>query len=314
MPGFQPRKRGSVRPGPSLGELIEVQENVSFLVIRDGGLGDVLMCKPTLAALHETYGIPLTFATSPQFFPLLRDLPIQLEDAAKIDDRVGEYSWVFDLRNNLESYFVMRNKRHRVDAIAEFCDLDLADHTVNITLPRNETGWAKKWLKSKGFSTGTLIGICVRSAFRLRSWVETGPQKMVDILPDDFRYILFGTNDWYSWQHPRVYRAIDLPIMRVVALINQCAAVVSTDNGLMHIAGALGVPIVALFGSLPPKIRTRYYKDVITIVPDELPCVPCDEWQTGDPADHDYCRQVDVRCMRAIEPEMVADALTQLTG
>ena len=61
----------------------------------------------------------------------------------------------------------------------------------------------------------------------------------------------------------------------LVEKMAECSGVVSVDTGLGHLAGALGLPTVAIYGSTDPiltGVRGAYAK---TLVSDHLPCIPC---------------------------------------
>jgi heptosyltransferase II len=59
-----------------------------------------------------------------------------------------------------------------------------------------------------------------------------------------------------------------------VYLISQCRLFVSNDSGLMHVAGALNIPTVAIFGSTNPATTSPPGEKTI-LVRKEAPCSPC---------------------------------------
>lgn len=65
-----------------------------------------------------------------------------------------------------------------------------------------------------------------------------------------------------------------LTLRRVAALIQQCSVFVSTDSALGHIAAALQIPTVAIFGPGTP-VRTRPYGKQHVVITHELECSPC---------------------------------------
>lgn len=95
-----------------------------------------------------------------------------------------------------------------------------------------------------------------------------------------------------------------LPLDESVAAIADAAVLIGVDTGLTHMAVALGVPSVALFGSTRPYLDTRTGRS--TVLYENLPCAPCRRHPTcGGRFD----------CMRAFEAERVFDeALRVLTG
>jgi heptosyltransferase-2 len=49
----------------------------------------------------------------------------------------------------------------------------------------------------------------------------------------------------------------------------------ANDSGPMHLAGALGVPTVAIFGSTDPRVTCPWAAERTRVVRRELPCSPC---------------------------------------
>jgi len=85
----------------------------------------------------------------------------------------------------------------------------------------------------------------------------------------------------------------DLP-----ALLSQCQVFLGNDSGAMHVAAAVGLPVVAVFGPTDP-FGTAPVTPRHTIVQERPYCSPC--FLRRCPTDH--------RCMKAVTPPMVAIAL-----
>ena len=84
----------------------------------------------------------------------------------------------------------------------------------------------------------------------------------------------------------------DLP-----ALLSQCQLFLGNDSGAMHVAAAVGLPVVAVFGPTDP-FGTAPVTPRCSIVQERPYCSPC--FLRRCPTDH--------RCMKSITPEMVAAA------
>jgi heptosyltransferase-2 len=63
-------------------------------------------------------------------------------------------------------------------------------------------------------------------------------------------------------------------LREAISLISRCRLFISNDSGLMHVAGALGVPTLAIFGSTNP-VTTSPPGEKSIVVHKDLPCSPC---------------------------------------
>ncbi|NPU85482.1 MAG: lipopolysaccharide heptosyltransferase II [Syntrophaceae bacterium] len=85
-------------------------------------------------------------------------------------------------------------------------------------------------------------------------------------------------------------------------LYRRAAVVVTPDSGPMHIAAAVGTPVVALFGASEPA-RTGPYGRIHTVIRADLPCSPC------------FKKTCDTRqCMKDITVDMVLEAVREYMG
>jgi len=89
----------------------------------------------------------------------------------------------------------------------------------------------------------------------------------------------------------------------LIAIFPECDAAFGPDSGPMHIAAAVGCPIVSLWGATSPKRSAPWGFDDLAIS-GEIPCHPC------------YLRKCPVgrECMHRIEPETVIDALRRASN
>lgn len=94
-----------------------------------------------------------------------------------------------------------------------------------------------------------------------------------------------------------------LDLQELIEVMRRVRALVTNDTGPMHIAAALGRPVVGLFGPTEPA-RTGPYGPGHRILRHELPCSPCMKSR---------CRWRDpIACLVGIAPRLVADEVVGL--
>lgn len=102
--------------------------------------------------------------------------------------------------------------------------------------------------------------------------------------------------------HPVINLIGRTTVAEVLGLIDRCSLFLSNDSGLMHVAAALRVPQVALFGSTDPQKTAPLNDRAVVIHPSQVSCTPCFKSECPE----------DLECMKAITVEEVAAAAEQL--
>jgi ADP-heptose:LPS heptosyltransferase len=85
--------------------------------------------------------------------------------------------------------------------------------------------------------------------------------------------------------------------MQLACLIKKCQVYISADSAPLHVAAAMGVPVVGLFGPTSP-LRHMPPAEKFCVIKAELDCSPCYKPD---------CR--DIKCMREIKVEEVLGAV-----
>jgi heptosyltransferase-2 len=94
-------------------------------------------------------------------------------------------------------------------------------------------------------------------------------------------------------------------LRELCAALKACDVVLTNDTGPMHVAAAVGTPVVVPFGSTSPELTGPGLPGQMpaphTLLTARVPCAPC------------YRRQcpIDFRCMTGIGVEEVVHAVLQ---
>lgn len=90
-----------------------------------------------------------------------------------------------------------------------------------------------------------------------------------------------------------------LSLPEMVEWLRRSELLVTNDTGPMHVAAALGKPVVAMFGPTTPQ-RTGPYRQLEHVLQLSLPCVPCLKPRCTYPKP--------LECLRALPPSAVVQA------
>jgi heptosyltransferase-2 len=141
--------------------------------------------------------------------------------------------------------------------------------------------WAGDWLSSRGMSLPVAFAPGARHA--TKRWPEEYWCALADRLARAGVPVLALSLQQERDALPLLAARLDRagaawccePLPRMAALLSRCRGAVSCDSGLMHVAAARGVPVVALFGSTAPELGFAPAGAGHTVLCRHERCQPC---------------------------------------
>jgi len=104
-----------------------------------------------------------------------------------------------------------------------------------------------------------------------------------------------------AMKHTPTLVAGDTSLRQLLALMSRCRLIVANDSGPMHLAAALGIPLVAIFGSTDER-ATGPLGPRVRVVRRGVECSPCGRRECP----------IDFRCLRGLSIEEVFRATLEL--
>jgi heptosyltransferase-2 len=168
----------------------------------------------------------------------------------------------------------------------------------------------RRWLAERRRGTGKLIALAPAAAYGpAKEWPAKHWSELIDRLSECHRAecILVGSpserNRCDSIANATrsgvLVAAGETSVGELIALLSLCDAFAGNDSGALHVAGALGLPTVGIFGSTSPE-RTSPLGRRTTILYKGIGCSPCLQRT---------CRFGHYDCLRTIGVEDVLAAL-----
>jgi lipopolysaccharide heptosyltransferase I len=171
--------------------------------------------------------------------------------------------------------------------------------------PRPEVAVAlkQKWL----FDSGRWIAIQPGARWLNKRWPVEHFSEVVrqwSSMDSDIRFAILGGSDdrelGAAIAKISPARSLDLTgklsLPEMIEALRVSALMITNDTGPMHVAAALGKPVVGIFGPTEPR-RTGPYGQLQNSLQGSLPCIPCMK---------PYCTYVQpMECLKMISPAMV---------
>ncbi len=203
--------------------------------------------------------------------------------------------------------------------------IEMGNHKIEprIYVGANDVAWADNFLNENGVKKEDLfIGIvagCGASWGKDANYRRWSPWKFADVADSlieryKARVVILGearedsvcSEVAKTMKKGSIYACGKTTLGELAAILKRCNLVITNDGGPLHLAVALGVKSVSIFGPVNEDIYGPYPKDSrhITIVSNEL-CRPCYK-------NFKYEKCKTLNCLKNIRPETVLKAATAL--
>ena len=208
---------------------------------------------------------------------------------------------------------VPSSKMHQVDLYKKLLaslGVSFSKTAPQLYVSEKEIQESKQLLYQRGYVAGKrLIGINPGAAYgEAKCWpLERFRALALELLKKEDIYLVFlGDKKSVSLikeicqgLNPRAINLAGFTSLReLVCIIKECDLMVTNDSGPMHVADALGVPLIALFGSTDDEVTGPYSRKG-TIIHKKVSCSPCMKR---------VC-PIDFKCMKQISVEEVIEAV-----
>ncbi len=206
----------------------------------------------------------------------------------------------------------VQKKKDRSHQVHYYLDLlyhlGLQNFSEELAFPldQNEKIRTGEWLKSLSINPDNLIIIINPGAYygSAKRWPVNKYAELASLLQKELasQILIIGSSEEISLaeaisslmdKKPFVL-AGQTSLSRLVSLISFADIFITNDSGAMHLANALKIPTIALFGPTDPD-RTGPYQQPSSVIHKGAPCWPCSYREC--PFDH--------RCMLDISPQEV---------
>lgn len=195
--------------------------------------------------------------------------------------------------------------KHRTDIWCEHAGVSPSDKRPVLMLTADELAEGRQWVDQNMVASGRKVGLVLKAMSWVRDW-PYADQFAVDLMRAGFSAV---TIDPVRRVHDNIPALIGKRIRFVASVIANLDAVIAPDTGILHVAGALGVPVLGLFGSTDGALRMREYAGHYTATNRFVTCGPC--WYKND-CTKDPNQNNHVLCMKRISRRLVLHELESM--
>jgi len=176
--------------------------------------------------------------------------------------------------------------------------------------------WAAGWL-AEWAPRGAPVAMCPGARHFTKRWPEPQWLELDARLATQGRARLYFTTAAERLALPALAQRVAAdasarwccePLPRMAALLSRCGAAITSDSGLMHLAAARGLRVVAMFGSTSPSLGFAPAGEGHAVLCRNEPCQPCTLHGRAD------CPKRHFRCMRGITAAEVEAALASIAA
>jgi heptosyltransferase-3 len=205
----------------------------------------------------------------------------------------------------------VHNTQFNLDAL-EVIGVDIQDRNLYFHLTSDDEKFVEEFISRFPLHGKLLVGLNAGGGWYTKRWGLDRFAALGDRLVQEFGADIVLM--WGPGQREEVEKVQSLmkshalippatTLTQLGALLKRCSLVVSNDSGPMHIAAAVGTPIVGIYGPTNPQLQGPYGDKHVVVRNEAVPCLGCNYTQC--PIEHPCMRELDVEAVfRGVETLM----------
>lgn len=283
----------------------------TILVMRGGGIGDLMMATPMLRELKARWpSCRVVFSCHPQYAPVLEGNP-HVDELAPYPLPIPNYPhdalvWLGDVIEENEE----ANKRHACDVIAGRAGVTLS--SLQLTPPKIDKEFAQRVFPQSTWQRR--LGIQISASAACRSIAPDVLAKVM-LLLHDWQIVLLGSPGESTMEDlPRIVNASKrkLSFLQSCSVADSCHVLLTPDSAMFHVGGALGIPTVGVFGPFDGKLRQTSKRQ--HILQGRADCAPCFHHtsQTPFPIDKPCAKVGKCLAMQDVTAEQIVEKILEI--
>lgn len=221
-------------------------------------------------------------------------------------DRIG---YAFRGRRHAYNTVITPSARTRHEVLfhleaLEAMDVPVATDRPCVALPERAEGKAYRWLRENAPGDRAVVGLNPGGGWAVKRWPPEYFGRLADALIDEYGVdvlVLWGPGEKGLVEEvigAMRHRPLVLPEVTLAdlgAFLKHCRLLVSNDSGPMHMAAALNVPTVGIFGPTDPRAQGPWGDGHGVVRQETVDCLGCN--RTDCPIGN--------ICMTTLEPREV---------
>ncbi|HEY5133641.1 MAG TPA: glycosyltransferase family 9 protein [Candidatus Krumholzibacteriaceae bacterium] len=280
-----------------------------IIVVKEGGLGELMRIRSWLS--HERYDVIIdahnVIRSNILFHTLGAPKKLQI---AKCDLKK-----LLLIRGKTNLYRTVVSQSGRYRELARRLGADIRKVFEELPVPETAVRGAERALSSSGPVGRRLIAFAPGARWRTKRWPqECYAELITGVSRLGYEAVIIGGPDDAA-ANANVARMSNrapldltgkLSIMESAAVLRRCTALVTNDSAPLHLAEAVGTPVVAFFG---PTVREfGYYPRLVRsrVLEVALPCRPCSRNGARK------CPYGTTECLTAIGPSVALETLVEV--
>ena len=193
-------------------------------------------------------------------------------------------------------------------------NLDISPTPPIVHLPGEAVRFAEDFInRSQLNEVGNLIAFCPGARHFEKRWPYGNFKEVANRLLEEpsIGIVVFSSEKddlpaCIDIAHPHLVAARDFETLNTAAIVAKCRIALTNDSGLMHLANAVKVPVLAIFGPTNPRLGFAPTLPGSKVICDDIPCSPCSVHGQKP------CSQPEKYCFKGITPERVYLQLRQM--